>query len=64
MEFINAFLFFIFNNTLDNVMVIGFTLFSLWFVWFIAELWWMWINGDFENHGFDASGGSCQKWWR
>ncbi len=61
MEFINAFLFFIFNNTLDDVVVVAVTLLSLWFVWFIAELWWKWINGDYEYRGFDASGGTF-KW--
>ena len=62
MEFINAFLFFIFNNTLDNVTVVAVTLLSLWLVWFVAEMWWKWINGDFDYHGFDASGGRFNQW--
>lgn len=63
MEFINAFLFFIFHNSVDDVLLVGGVALLIWFVWFAAELWWKWINGDYDYHGFDASGGAF-RWWR
>ena len=63
MDFLNILIYFIFHNTVDNVLTVGGTVLLIWLVLFLAEVWIKWLQGDYDDHGFDASGGRF-TWWR